>query len=96
MQAAFHEKALIVGHFDGELSWMTRDDFADLCVEEAELKEGDSFEARIETSEITGDCALVKVVNQVLGVWFTDYLSLLNIDGKWQIVNKTYYAHPDA
>ena len=94
LETAFDKKAFIVGHFDGELSWMSRDDFADFCETEATLAEGDAYEARIESIDVTGDSAAAKVVNQELGVWYTDYLSLLKTEGRWRIVNKVYFAHP--
>ena len=96
LQMAFHEKSFIVGHFDGELSWMPRDEFSDFCEAESTLNDGDPFEARIETIDIAGDAASAKVVNKELGTWYTDYLSLLKIEGQWRIVNKVYFAHAAA
>ncbi|MDA7966514.1 nuclear transport factor 2 family protein [Ruegeria sp.] len=96
LKRAFHERAQIIGFFPGELSFETPDEFAEFCAAEADLTEGDPFVARIESIDITGNAAIAKVVNQVLGDWFTDYLSLLKIEGRWIIVNKHYHLHPRA
>lgn len=93
LQMAFHEKSFIIGHFDGELSWMSRDEFADFCEAESTLTEGDAYQARIEAIDVAGDAASAKVMNQELGTWYTDFLSLLKIEGQWRIVNKVYFSH---
>ncbi len=46
----------------------------------------------IESVDITGNAAVAKVVLDYPSVRFTDYMSLLKIDGEWRIVNKTFYA----
>jgi hypothetical protein len=35
----------------------------------------------------------VKVTDDFAGMRFTDYLSLLKIDGRWMIVSKLYHLH---
>jgi hypothetical protein len=49
---------------------------------------------RIVSIDMTGNEAVAKVADLYLGFRFTDYLSLLNIDGNWVIVNKTFYHEP--
>jgi putative lumazine-binding protein len=46
----------------------------------------------IESVDISGNAAIAKVVLDYPQVKFTDYMSLLKIDGQWMIVNKTFYA----
>ena len=94
LRRALHADAFIIGHYDGELSWMSRDEFANFCETESTLAEGEPYEARVESIDISGDTAVAKVVNRELGVWYTDYLSLLALNSHWQIVNKIYFAHP--
>jgi hypothetical protein len=48
----------------------------------------------IESVDISGNAAIAKVVLDYPQVKFTDYMSLLKIDGQWMIVNKTFYAEP--
>ena len=55
-------------------------------------EKGDVREAVTEISGIdsTGDAAVVKTVLRFPKFQFTDYLSLLKLDGAWKIVNKVY------
>ena len=48
----------------------------------------------IESVDVSGNAAIAKVVLDYPQVKFTDYMSLLKIDGQWMIVNKTFYAEP--
>ena len=48
----------------------------------------------IESVDITGSAAMAKVVLDYPQVKFTDYMSLLKVDGTWMIVNKTFHAEP--
>ena len=50
----------------------------------------------IESVDITGNAAIAKVVLDYPQVKFTDYMSLLKVDGTWMIVNKTFHAEPKA
>ena len=51
---------------------------------------------KIESVDISGNAAIVKVVLDYPQVKFTDYMSMLKIDGVWRIVNKTFHAEPKA
>lgn len=42
---------------------------------------------------ITGDVASVKVIDEFAGARYSDYLSLLKVDGRWLIVNKVWHRH---
>ena len=44
----------------------------------------------IESVDIAGNAAVAKVVLDYPAVRFTDYMSMLKIDGEWKIVNKTF------
>lgn len=48
----------------------------------------------IESIDITGNAAIAKVVLDYPQVKFTDYMSMLKVDGTWMIVNKTFHAEP--
>jgi hypothetical protein len=50
----------------------------------------------VESVDVTGNAAVAKVVLDYPNVKFTDYMSLLKIDGEWKIVNKTFYAEQKA
>jgi Putative lumazine-binding len=49
---------------------------------------------RIESVDITGNAAIAKIVLDYPQVKFTDYMSLLKINGQWWIVNKTFHSEP--
>jgi hypothetical protein len=44
--------------------------------------------------DVAGDAAVAKVVLDYPNALFTDYMSLLKIDGEWRIVNKTFTVQP--
>ena len=50
----------------------------------------------IEFVDINGNAAVAKIVLDYPTVKFTDYMSLLKIDGEWKIINKTFYAETKA
>ena len=37
--------------------------------------------------------AIVKVTDECLGTSFTDYLTMIHLDGRWQIVMKAFFDH---
>lgn len=51
---------------------------------------------RIEFVDVTGNVAVGKLVLDYPDVTLTDYMELLKIDGKWQIVAKTFHADRKA
>jgi hypothetical protein len=92
---AFHPKAQIIGHFQKDLLFMTREQFLKLVKNTpSPSANGESYDMKIVSIDITGDEALIKVTDLYLGFRFTDYLSLIKIEGSWVIVNKTFYHEP--
>jgi hypothetical protein len=89
---AFHPRACIVGNEEGALYWATLDEFVADC--QAGVAHAGPSEWRIDGLSFEGDTALVRLGARYDGVWYSDDLSMLRIDGAWRIVHKTYYAHP--
>lgn len=89
---AFHPRAWIVGNEHGELYWATLDEYVAEC--KKLVAEAGPYEWRIDGLSFEGDTALVRVVSQYAGVWYSDDLSMLRIDDSWRIVHKTFYPHP--
>jgi len=93
LEAAFHEQAWMFGAMGEQRFDMPIKDFFGLAKTQP-LKTDDSFEARVVEVEQTGDAATAVVTED--GAWgsvsFVDYFTLARIDGRWQIVNKTF-AH---
>ena len=48
----------------------------------------------IESIDISGNAATGKIILDYPNVKFTDYMTLLKIEGEWKIVNKSFYAEP--
>ena len=51
---------------------------------------GEPFRMRVLGVETLGVIALVRTRQQMLGFDYRDYLTLLNRDGRWQIVSKVF------
>jgi len=89
---AFHPRACIVGTWGGKLEWQTREEYIAECVEGA--SDAGEYDLRINGMSFEGDTALVRVLDQFGGTYFSDDLSLVKDGGTWRIVHKSYYAHP--
>lgn len=90
---AFHTEAKLFWIRDGQFSQRTSGEFiaganGKPAPDEAQRKRS------IESLDITGNAAVAKVVLDYPQVRFTDYMSLLKINGEWKIVNKTFVAEP--
>ena len=90
---AFHPRACIVGNYQGELEWQTLEEFVAECKEAAGDAAG-AYGWRIDGLSFQGDTALVRLAAQFAGERYSDYLSMVRIDGAWRIVHKTWYVHP--
>ena len=73
---------------DGSLGQLTQADwYKGFEANAGKEEEGD---LKIVAVDVTGAGAAVKVVEVYPGSTYTDYLSLLEIQGDWRIVNKIY------
>ncbi|AYD03419.1 nuclear transport factor 2 family protein [Neorhizobium sp. NCHU2750] len=93
LRKAFHPKASIIGNYRGEVEWLSLNEFIDAVSSEGATDNGSKTLIQIEAIDVTGDAATVKVVDEFAGMRFSDYLSLLKVDGRWLIVSKVYYLH---
>jgi hypothetical protein len=80
---------------DGKVVQRTAEEFASGFTNKPAADEAQRKRA-IESIDISGNAATVKVVLDYPAVKFTDYMSLLKIDGEWKIINKTFYAEPKS
>jgi len=88
---AFHPRACVVGNEEGKLCWQNLEEFILECKEN--VLEG-AGQWRVDHLSFEGDTALVSLGADYAGVWYSDDLSMLKVDGHWCIVHKTFYAHP--
>ncbi|MBL8149090.1 MAG: nuclear transport factor 2 family protein [Blastocatellia bacterium] len=91
IRKAFHPDAKLFFIHEGRYSQLTLDEFTARfngkpAPDEMERKRS------IEKIDISGNAAMVKLILKYPTVTFTDYMSLLKIEGEWKIVNKTFYA----
>jgi hypothetical protein len=87
----FHPDAKLFFIRDGKLTQWTSEEYISRASgkpapDEAQRKR------KIDSIDITGDSAFVKLTLDYPSVVFTDYMSMLKIDGRWMIVNKTFHA----
>jgi hypothetical protein len=92
---AFHPDAKLFWIRDGQFSTRTSAEFiagasGKPAPDEAQRKRS------IESVDITGNAAIAKIVLDYPSGRFTDYMSLLKVDGQWKIVNKTFMLEPKA
>lgn len=91
----FHPDAKLFAVRDGKYWQLTSEEY----IARSPGKPADDEAKRkraIEFVDINGNAAVAKVVLDYPTVKFTDYMSLLKIDGEWKIINKTFYAEPKA
>ena len=92
---AFHPDAKLFAIRDGKYWQLTSEEY----IARAAGKPADDEAQRkrtIEAIDITGNAAVAKIVLDYPQVKFTDYMSLLKIDGEWKIINKTFHAETKA
>jgi hypothetical protein len=90
---AFHPSARIEGMRDGKLVSRTVEEFAGgasgkPAEDEAQRKR------RIVSVDVTDDAAFAKIELDYPKVKFTDYFTLLKVDGEWKIMSKVYHGDP--
>lgn len=49
---------------------------------------------RIKSVNVVGNAAMAVIILDYPTVKFTDYMTLLKINGEWKIVNKSFFAEP--
>jgi hypothetical protein len=95
MEQAFHPSARLQSVRNGEVAVLPLERFlAGLSGQPA--TDEDRRVRRIESVDIAGDAAMVKVILDYPGVYFVDYMSLLKVNGEWKIVNKIFHAERRA
>ena len=90
---AFHTEAKLFWIRDGQFSQRTSAEYI-AGASGKPAPDEDKRKRSIESIDITGNAAVAKVVLDYPQVRFTDYMSLLKINGEWKIVNKTFVAEP--
>ncbi|GAC17662.1 nuclear transport factor 2 family protein [Paraglaciecola arctica] len=89
-------------HSEGKLSYLRDGKYAKLefpdYLSGMKLRNLDDGVRRIpyiKSIEVTGNVAIAKLVLDYSSILFTDYMTLLNINGEWKITNKIAYSVRD-
>lgn len=93
MRKAFYTEGKLIFIRDGKYSTRTFEEF--IAGMSGKPAEDEAQRKRwIESVEVSGNAAVGKIILDYPTVKFTDYMTLLKIDGEWKIVNKSFYAEP--
>jgi len=90
LRSVFHEKAQIVGRFEGKLEWVGLDAFIQTAVETAPTEDLPPQPYDIHGIEISGDTAIARVAILWGTLNFFDTLSLVRDEGRWRIVTRLF------
>ncbi|MBI4765479.1 MAG: nuclear transport factor 2 family protein [Deltaproteobacteria bacterium] len=95
LRKAFHPGAVLMGYYSGNLAHIPLEKWLEMvAARPAPAKNGEEYNMRLVSLDLTENVAAVKVRDLYLGLWFTDYLSLLKIEDEWVIVNKIFHHEP--
>jgi len=92
LKKAFDPGAFLHGYFEGHLvhvpfeAWLKQVEHRP-----APSKNGEAYDMKIVSVDITDNIAQVKVFDLYLGKSFTDYLALMKVDDNWLIMNKMFH-----
>lgn len=90
---AFHPEAKLFFIRDGKLTQWTSEEYISRANGKPAADEA-LRKRKIDSIDLSGNAAVVKVTLDYPKVVFTDYMSMLKIEGQWKIINKTFYANP--
>jgi len=91
IRKAFHTEAKVMFFADGKFNQWSAEEFAARFTGKPAADEN-KRKRSFEIIDVSGNAAIAKVVLDYPTVKFTDYMTLLKIDGEWKIINKTFYA----
>jgi hypothetical protein len=91
---AFHSETRLFSVDQGALSKVALADWLPSLRERQKNGDIRQAETSIGLVDVTGDAALAKVTIRFPKFAFTDYLSLLMIEGTWRIIGKIYTVQP--
>ena len=93
MKPAFHEAATIYGYIGPDMFGGPIQILFDWNDENGPAVE---LQSRIANIDIEGTVATVRLeLDNWTGHRFTDFFTLLKLDGAWKIMSKVFYLHPE-
>ena len=91
----FHPESKLFAVREGKFWQLTSEEYISRAPGKAPADEAQR-KRTVESVDITGNAAIAKVVLDYPAVKFTDYMSLLKVDGRWTIVGKIFDRQPGA
>jgi Putative lumazine-binding len=91
----FHPDSKLFAVREGKLWQLTSEEYITRAPGKASADEAQRRRT-VESVDVTGNAAVAKVVLDYPTAKYTDYMSLLKVEGEWRIVNKTFYAEQKA
>lgn len=98
LKQVFHPKAQYACASEGELLYRTMDEYF-LVVDNrpSPASRGEPRTDRVRSIEFAGPVTARACVNCSIGEkYFTDFLTFVFVDGRWQIMSKVFHAEPLA
>jgi Putative lumazine-binding len=92
LASVFHETSALTYEQDGKLTVLPRDQWLKWVRERGSPQSKGSVrdDAILQVDQAGPTTALVKVKCQIPPRYFTDYLSLLKVDGRWVVAQKVF------
>jgi hypothetical protein len=95
LKKAFHPSASLTGYFSGNLTHIPLEKWLEMvAARPSPAGNGEEYNMSLVSMDLTENVAMVKVKDLYLGLWFTDYLSMVKIADQWLIVNKIFHHQP--
>lgn len=93
LRSALHPLFVQSGHYKGQFEFYDRDAFIELFEGEEAVEPETEHEAEIVLIDVTGDIAIAKATGEFRDTSFTDYLTLIMVENRWQIVMRAFFDH---
>ncbi|MBL38901.1 MAG: lumazine-binding protein [Xanthomonadales bacterium] len=93
LRPIFHDLATICGYVGPDLFAQPIEQFYDWHQENGPAADLEAGDIQV---DIEGTAATVRIeLDNWTGHRFTDFFTLVRIDGRWQIMSKVFYLHPE-
>ena len=99
LRRVFHDRAIIVGYYKGELTFDSRDDYLQILTDEADdndhqLDQGPA-PLRLLSLETTETTAVARVESVISGDRYISHLTMIKIGAAWRIVSGVFHQLED-
>jgi hypothetical protein len=92
MKLAFHKDATIFGYIGSDLFAGPIQQLFDWNDQNGAATE---LEGRVTSIDLVGSAATARIeLENWSGHRFTDFFTLLKVDGEWKVINKIFHFHP--